>query len=108
MGNGEPMNAQKSKHLLKQSLELSSMVAMMTSDEKYKTADIIRDCDIARLMKNSTIQHELKAVRNQHSGKIKRFLTALSRNPYAMSGVNVLFQKWSAKVEVSNMQTASR
>ena len=72
------------------------MVSAMSFDEKKQTAEIIRDCDIARLMKNSTIQKELKAQRSKHKGKIKLFLTALSRNPYAETGVNALFKRAQA------------
>lgn len=92
------MNNQQKLHYFKQSMELCNMVQKMTREEKHATADIIRDCDIARLMKNSTIQRELKAVRGQHKGKIKLFLTALSKNPFTESGVNALFESWQGKI----------
>lgn len=85
-------------NLLTKSLELARMVSTMSAEEKYKTADIIREADIARLLHGSTINKELKAVAPKYKGKVKRFLNALGSNPHAMSGVNVLFEKWEAKL----------
>lgn len=90
---------QRNQNKLSKSLELAKLLSVMTSDEKMETAKIIREADIARLMKNTTINRELKAVRSLHKGKIKRFLTALSRHDDAVVGVNALFEKWSEKLD---------
>lgn len=87
------MNAQKSKDVLRKSLYLQDMVDCMSYQEKMLTADIIKGCDIARLLKSTTIHQELKIVRDQNKGKIKRFLSALAKNPYTLSGVDVLFER---------------
>ena len=98
------MNQQQANHVLTKSLELSRLVFAMSHDDKMKTADIIREADIARLLHGSTIQRELKQrARENHKGKIKRFLSALAKNPHAAGGVDVLFEKWSSKLEMSNL-----
>jgi len=87
------MQVAKSISTLRQSLHLQAMVCTMTADEKLQVAGIIKTCDIARLLRNTTIQQELKSSSKLHSGKIKRFLSALSKNKHAMSGVDVLFER---------------
>jgi hypothetical protein len=102
------MNQQQANHTLMKSLELSRLVFVMSHDDKMRTADIIREADISRLLHGSTIQRELKQrARENHKGKIKRFLSALAKNPYASSGVDILFERWNQKIEVSNLQTES-
>lgn len=87
------MNTQASVSLLRKSLHLQDLVSAMTLAEKMEAAEIIRSCDIARLLKNTSIHKELKLARDGRTGKMKRFIAALAKNKYAMSGVDVLFER---------------
>ena len=87
------MNAQKSVSVLRKSLHLQDLVECMTPQEKMDASEILKGCDIARLMRGTTIQHELKSARELQTGKIKRFLSALSKNKFALTGVDALFER---------------
>lgn len=95
--------SQRKNSILKRSLQLSEMTAKMNPEQKQLTANIIKECDLARLMKGTTIQKELKRVRGDYKGKIKLFLTALSQNEYAMSGVDFIhgYEVWKNEHSVN-------
>lgn len=95
------MNNQKIAHTLSQSLQLAAMVMQLNNEEKHIAADVIREADVARLLHGTTIQKELKRLREGQKGKVKRFLTCLAKNPHAQDGVDVLFEKWSEKLDAN-------
>jgi hypothetical protein len=99
------MNNQKRLHQYTKNIQLAMFVNTMSNNERLLAADVIRECDIARLMKKSTIQRELKEVRGKHKGKVKLFLTALSKNPDAEYGANALFERWSSKANAMDSVT---
>jgi len=77
----------------RKSMQLVKMVASMSPEDKIRASEAVKEADIARLMRGTTVQKELKRIRGTHSGKVKTFLSALSECKFAQSGVDVLFNK---------------
>lgn len=53
----------------------------------------LTDADLAFRLKGTSINRELKIQRLKHSGKVKRMLTALSKHPDTIDGVDWIFNQ---------------
>lgn len=90
---------QKIAHNIREDIKLCHLLLVMTSDEKHEAALIIKNAEIARLLRNTPIRRELKAARGATTGKIKRFLSQLSKHADLNAGIDALFNKWSSDVK---------
>lgn len=88
---------------LRHNLVLAKLTAQMTPTQKQRTVDVLKECDIARLLKQTSIRRELVAIRKQYGGLIGTFLKHLSNctEDDAMAGINYLANKHLN--EVSNL-----
>ena len=89
---------QKIAHNIREDMKLCHLLSVMTSKEKHETALIIKNAELSRLLKNTPIRRELKAARSATTGKIKRFLSQLSKHADLEAGIDVLFNKWSKEL----------
>ena len=87
------MRLQAKVHEYHKSMALVGLVSAMTPEEKKAAAEVIQEADIARLLHGTTVQKELKRLRSTQVGKVRTFLSALSKCKHTQSGVDVLFNK---------------
>jgi hypothetical protein len=73
--------------------ELEILTASLSNAQQNTVVDILRNADIARCSKNTTVQHELKIIKRRvRGGKIKRVLSLLSKHENTLAGVDFLFK----------------
>jgi len=74
---------------------LSNLTATLSPTQQSEVIEVLRECDIARLLRGTTINQELKRVAKsaRQSGKVKRLISALAKAPHAIDGVDFLHEK---------------
>lgn len=74
---------------------LEKLTASLSPTQQTEVIAVLRECDIARLMRGTSINKELKRVAKsaRQSGRVKRLIAALSKHPDTIDGVDFLFEK---------------
>ena len=72
---------------------LQKLTASLSPTQQTEVIHVLRECDIARLMRKTSINQELKRVAKsaRQSGRVKRLIFALSKHPDTIDGVDFLF-----------------
>ena len=73
---------------------LEKLTATLSPTQQNEVITVLRECDIARIMRGTTINQELRRVAKsaRQSGKVKRLISALSKAPHAIEGVDFLHE----------------
>jgi hypothetical protein len=73
---------------------LEKLTASLSPTQQTEVIGVLRECDIARLMRKTSINQELKRVAKsaRQSGRVKRLILALSKHPDTIDGVDFLFE----------------
>ena len=71
---------------------LAKLTSSLSPTQHNEVIEVLRECDIARLMRGTTINKELRRASKsaRQSGKVKRLILELSRQDNALAGVDFL------------------
>jgi hypothetical protein len=72
--------------------QLAKLTASLSPTQSNEVISVLRECDIARLIRGTTINQELKraAKSARQSGRVKRLIRELSKALSAIDGVDFL------------------
>ncbi len=72
--------------------QLETLSAALSPEQQMSVVQILKDADLARCLKNTTIHKELHRIRRTiRGGKIKRVLRELANHENTQDGVDFLF-----------------
>ena len=72
---------------------LQATISSLSGQQTTAVIQALENADIARLLKGTTVNQELKGIRSSYSGKVKRVLSELSKHPNTIAGIDLMFKK---------------